>query len=84
MLLHSSLYQEKLEEKDVSAFHTNKNYIKETSDFFIMPFEIASQGTESISFLFTKVELLHEPGFEILLFLLDMASILLRCSVYHQ
>lgn len=65
MLLHSSLYQEKLEEKDVSAFHTNKNYIKETSDFF---FEIASQGTEAISFLFTKIKLLHEWGFEILIF----------------
>lgn len=68
MLLHSSLYHEKLEEKDVSAFHTTKDYIKETSDFFIMSFEIASQGTEAISFLFTKIKLLHERGFEILIF----------------
>lgn len=48
MLSCSSLYQEKLQEKDVSAFHTNKKYIKEASEVFIMPFEIASQSTEAI------------------------------------
>lgn len=47
MLLCSSLYQEKLQERDVSAFHTNKKYIKEASEFFIMSFEIASQGREA-------------------------------------
>jgi len=50
MLSCSSLYQEKLQEKDVSAFHTSKKCIKESSEFFIMVFEIASQDKGTISF----------------------------------
>lgn len=36
--------------RNMLVFYTNKKYITEASEIFIIYFEIATQGTESISF----------------------------------